>query len=289
MTEDKSTPIPKEGSQINEKLNCGLVMPIAVMKDYPTTQFIDVKQILIDTVKSIEKYDFNPRLVSDSEGEIDIIHKSIVNNLYSDPIVIVDISGRNGNVMLELGLRLAFDKPVIIIKDDKTDYMFDISMIEHVEYPSDLRHNEIETFKEKLKNRIVQTYEKSLGDSGYSPFLKHFQRITVKSIGQDTVDSDKMLEMMNERLSQIEHILSSTSKTISANNYSSLDEEKLVSYMINHFSLDTLPKTSEELINTKFFRNYLAKNQKITSFSDHSLKRAIDITKLYLEKFTGND
>jgi hypothetical protein len=34
--------------------------------------------------------------------------------------------------MFELGMRLAFDKPTVIIKDDKTDYMFDTGIIEHV-------------------------------------------------------------------------------------------------------------------------------------------------------------
>jgi hypothetical protein len=54
------------------------------------------------------------------------------------------VSGKNPNVMFELGIRLAFDKATIIIKDDKTDYSFDTSVIQHIPYPRDLRHNQIE-------------------------------------------------------------------------------------------------------------------------------------------------
>ena len=193
-----------EPSNQDTQIDCGLIMPIAPMPGYSSNQFKDVKSILVDTINSIQEYNFNPRLVSDSNGEVDIIHKSIVNNIYDDPIVVVDISGKNGNVMLELGLRLAFDKPLIIIKDDKTDYMFDISMIEHITYPSDLRHNEIELFKNKIAEKIVKTYQKSIEDSEYSPFLKHFQHIKVKSIGEQNIDQSQMLELILSKLSQME-------------------------------------------------------------------------------------
>lgn len=74
--------------------------------------------------------------------------------MYENPIVVCDVSGKNPNVMFELGIRLAFDKPTIIIKDDKTSYSFDTSPIEHLEYPRDLRYNRIEDFKSKLTDKI---------------------------------------------------------------------------------------------------------------------------------------
>ncbi|EOI00692.1 hypothetical protein UAY_01795 [Enterococcus moraviensis ATCC BAA-383] len=194
MTKDKKI------QKTNNQIKCGLIMPLAPMPGYPDTQFFDVRSILSETISNISQYDFKPRMVSDSPGEIDIIHNSIVNNIYDDPIVVVDISGRNGNVMLELGLRLAFDKPVVIIKDDRTDYMFDISMIEHVSYPADLRHTQILEFQEKLQLKIVKTYEKSLQDKDYSPFLKNFKHIKVQSIGEETIDQDQALSRIDGKL-----------------------------------------------------------------------------------------
>ncbi|WP_353118770.1 hypothetical protein [Myroides odoratus] len=55
-----------------------------------------------------------------------------MNNIYNDEIVVCDVSSKNPNVMFELGLRLAFDKPTIIIKDEKTGYSFDTGVIEHL-------------------------------------------------------------------------------------------------------------------------------------------------------------
>lgn len=194
-----------ESSSKTQQINCGLIMPIAPMTGYPSNQFSDVKSIIVDAVSSIEGYNFIPRLVSDSNGEVDIIHKSIVNNIYDDPIVIVDISGRNGNVMLELGLRLAFDKPVVIIKDDKTEYMFDISMIEHINYPSDLRHNEIEEFQKILSEKVVKTYIKSKSDPDYSPFLKQFQNITVsKGVENHIISEPESLQMILDKITNLE-------------------------------------------------------------------------------------
>ncbi|MBE9924210.1 hypothetical protein G8C88_17225, partial [Enterococcus casseliflavus] len=72
MAENLKQPSKEINMSNDEKINCGLVMPIAAMTDYNISQFSDVKHIIIETVKSISKHNFNPRLVSDSEGEIDI-------------------------------------------------------------------------------------------------------------------------------------------------------------------------------------------------------------------------
>ena len=119
--------------------------------------------------------------------------------------MICDVSGSNPNVLFELGMRLAFDKPTIIIKDDVTDYMFDTSMIEHIEYPSDLRYNTLLKFKETLKMKILKTYETSLSNENYSPFLKHFQNITVKSIDSSSVEVSEALNTMLEDIQQIKN------------------------------------------------------------------------------------
>jgi hypothetical protein len=81
-------------------------------------------------------------MVSDSDDS-GVIHKRIIENLYNNPIVVCDVSGKNPNVMFELGIRLAFDKSTIIVKDHATDYSFDTSPIEHVGYPRDLRFSTV--------------------------------------------------------------------------------------------------------------------------------------------------
>src|SRR5579864_6105042 len=70
-----------------------------------------------------------------------------------------------------LGLRLAFDKPTIIVKDDKTSYSFDTAPIEHLQYPRDLRFSLVVEFKKKLAEKIRATFAKATSDSSYTTFL----------------------------------------------------------------------------------------------------------------------
>jgi hypothetical protein len=145
--------------------------------------WLDVKAIVCD---AINQAGFEPNLVGNAD-DIGVIQKRIVQNPYDNPIVVVDISARNPNVMFELGMRLAFDKPTIVVKDDKTPYAFDTSPIEHVEYPRDLRFQPIVDFKTKLAAKIVATHKSAMTDSNYTTFLKHFGEFAVAKLDKKEV------------------------------------------------------------------------------------------------------
>ncbi|MFA6238125.1 MAG: hypothetical protein WC635_12400 [Bacteriovorax sp.] len=172
-----------------EKLICGIIMPISEIDGCSEEHWGEVHEILIE---AIETTGFDGNLVS-SADEVGIIHKRIIQNLYDNPIVICDVSGKNPNVMFELGLRLAFDKPTIIIKDDKTSYSFDTSAIEHIEYPRDLRFSKIIEFKLKLTEKLRATYEKSNKDANYTTFLKHFGEFTVAKLEKKEVSGQEYI------------------------------------------------------------------------------------------------
>lgn len=150
------------------------------------------KEMLTIISQSIENAGFTPNLVSNSE-DIGVIQKRIVQNLYENPILVCDVSGKNPNVMFELGMRLAFDKPTIIIKDNKTSYSFDTSPIEHLEYPRDLRFSKIVEFKEKLTEKIKKTYERAGKSDDYSTFLKHFGSFKVAKIDTEEVTKEDLI------------------------------------------------------------------------------------------------
>ena len=167
---DKQKQIVKD-----QKKKCGIIMPIAQTTDYPKDHWKEVLNILVEAISETE---FEPRLVSDDVA-IGLIHERIVNNIYTDEIVVCDVSSKNPNVMFELGLRLAFDKPTIIIKDEKTGYSFDTGVIEHLNYPSSLRFKDIIEFKNELTKKINATYQKSITEENFSPFLKSFGRTII--------------------------------------------------------------------------------------------------------------
>lgn len=181
------------------RMKCGIIMPIAETEGYNRDHWKDVLTILVDAVKET---DFEPRLVSDDVA-IGLIHDRIVTNIYNDEIVICDVSSKNPNVMFELGLRLAFDKPTIIIKDEKTGYSFDTGVIEHIPYPSSLRFGDILEFKNELIKRINATFKKSKEEPNYSPFLKSFGKTIVPASIQTTEIPEG--KFILEQLSDLRH------------------------------------------------------------------------------------
>lgn len=171
----------KNNSDDNKKnsestsLTVGIVMPISAIDGCTAEHWSDVKSIITEAVDSIETPKFEAKLVSEA-NDVGIIHNRIIAGVYSSDIVVCDVSGKNPNVMFELGMRLAFDKPVVIIKDERTDYSFDTSAIEHLTYPRDLRFHPITVFKTTLAAKILATHN-SHKNNPEASFLKTFGTI----------------------------------------------------------------------------------------------------------------
>jgi len=75
---------------------------------------------------------------------IDILTKIVESDL-----VICDLSGKNPNVLYELGIRQAFNLPTVLIKDNKTDKIFDIQGLRYTEYSQSLR---VDTVRQQIKS-----------------------------------------------------------------------------------------------------------------------------------------
>ncbi len=168
---------------------CGLIMPMSAWDSCPETHWDDVRDIL---TAAIEDAGFEANLVSDAD-DVGVIQKRIIQNVYENPIVVCDVSGKNPNVMFELGMRLAFDKPVVIVKDDKTSYTFDTSPIEHLGYPRDLRFNQIVQFKSDLTEKLQGTYVRATKDADFTPFLKHFGKFTVAKLDTKEIPTSEYI------------------------------------------------------------------------------------------------
>ncbi len=146
------------------------------------------KEVLSIITSAVAETGLEPNLVSES-SDVGVIQKRIVQNLYDNKVVVCDISARNPNVMFELGMRLAFDKPVIIIKDDVTPYSFDTSPVEHLTYPRDLRFSAIVEFKEKLTKKIKAVAVSDQQDS----FLKSFGKFRVAELSVESAPVDTII------------------------------------------------------------------------------------------------
>jgi hypothetical protein len=146
--------------------------------------------------------------------------------------------------MFELGLRLAFDKPTIIIKDEKTGYSFDTGVVEHIEYPSSLRFNQIVNFKERLKKAINATYDKSKADIHYSPFLKSFgKKIIPASIHSQEIPESQFILSELSKLGQEIKALRIDQMTYTSNNFKlsnfSIPPYGIVNKLIDEYQAST--------------------------------------------------
>lgn len=199
----KSSEVPEEAKpegDADSARSCGIVMPISSIDGCSTEHWAEVLRILKEV--AIEA-GYTPMLVSDA-NDVGIIQKRIIQNLYGNDLVVCDVSAKNPNVMFELGLRLAFDKATIIVKDDATDYSFDTSPIEHLEYPRDLRYTKILKFRSDLKRKMIGTREKFDKDPSASTFLKEFGEFHVARLNTKVVSQDEYLvEALSEIRSEI--------------------------------------------------------------------------------------
>ena len=110
-------------SQTDNK-ECFVIMPLSEVEGYDKGHFQTVYEDLIKP--AVENAGYNP-MKADEVGKTNLIHLDILQRLMNAPIVICDLSTRNPNVLFELGVRQAFDKPVVLIQEKGTPKIFDIS------------------------------------------------------------------------------------------------------------------------------------------------------------------
>lgn len=217
------------GVVANDEFKIGIVGPISDSKDiadcYTVEHWAKVRKIIEDSYSMIPM-----KLVSESNSS-GIILDTIIQHLAEYDLIICDTSSNNPNVMFELGLRLAFDKPVILIKDELTEYSFDISLIEHVEYTSNLEYASMLKFQKTLSDRINH-----IKNNGTDSFLSHFPVTSVNNSlpqrevsGYDAFKND--FEKLIPLLSETKHLLS-------------LENRNSIS-MINNSAQVNLPSVSE--------------------------------------------
>ena len=180
---------------------CGIVRPIADMGDYTFAHWEEVHAIISEAAADAG---YKPRLVSENES-VGVILSNIVSNLFSDPIVICDVSGKNPNVMFELGMRIAFEKPVIIITDDATSYSFDISPVKHLTYPRSLRYEKINSFKADLAAAIVATVA-ARNEPDHKGYLQQFGPIKVADLAPNDVSMKEVIEGLRDMSHRIRAI-----------------------------------------------------------------------------------
>lgn len=97
----------------------------------------------------------------DSDTASRLIAESILEKIEQANLILCDLSSHNANVFLELGWALRADKPFILIKDDLTDYAFDLNQ----QYIFNYSHSLQPIILREEISRLTATIGRTLNDS----------------------------------------------------------------------------------------------------------------------------
>lgn len=140
----------------NKKEKCFVIMPISDQGDYPKGHFQKVyEQIFVPAIKEAGYDAFRV----DEDNMCTQIVEKIFKAIQECPMALCDLSNRNPNVLYELGIRQAYDKPVVLVQDDKTERIFDISGINTISYNSSRLYEEVLDARGKITEAILTMKE----------------------------------------------------------------------------------------------------------------------------------
>lgn len=144
----------KESKKEQPSNDCFIIMPVTDPEGYDKGHF---KKVYEDIFKiACEKAGFNP-IRSDEVKQTNLIHLDILQKLIDSPMAICDLSNRNPNVLFELGLRQAFDKPTVLVQEVGTPKIFDISPLRYSEYRKELKYREVLEDQRFIADALIAT------------------------------------------------------------------------------------------------------------------------------------
>jgi hypothetical protein len=160
---------------LGESSNAGSLVAFVAMpfsektSAFPKGYFDEVLKHLI--TPAAVKANFNARTAKKAGSEV--IQSTIVNDLDSADLVIVDLTEHNPNVLFELGMRIAFDKPVCLIRAKGTAAIFDIDhMLRVYDYNPCMWPSTLEIDVPALTEHITETWKNKDGDRSYLRILR---------------------------------------------------------------------------------------------------------------------
>ncbi|HHQ5792251.1 TPA: hypothetical protein ACSRG3_000545 [Klebsiella pneumoniae] len=180
---------------------CFVIMPIADMAGYDSRHFDRVYNHLIKPACDTAGF---KTVRADEVNNSNLIVLDILKRIVESDIAICDLSGRNPNVMYELGLRQAFNKKTVLIKDDRTISPFDVQAFRYCEYDSSLRIDNAFNNIKSLEKAIISTFEADTNDVNS---IVQLLRIEPAKVGEKTQLSKQdtlIFETLNQILNRID-------------------------------------------------------------------------------------
>jgi hypothetical protein len=144
-----------------EKPKCFVIMPFTSPAGYDKEHFSRVYEYLLKP--ACTEAGFEPSR-ADETAQTNHIMLDVLRKTVESEMVLCDLSGRNPNVLYELGIRQAFNKPVTLVKDRQTSRVFDVDGLRTLEYDSSLRIDVAALDKARIVESLKGTAAPKTGD-----------------------------------------------------------------------------------------------------------------------------
>lgn len=181
--------------------DCFIIMPIADCDGYDKGHFSKVYEDIFKP--ACVNANFRP-VRADEVKQTNLIHLDILQKLIDSPMAICDLSSRNPNVLFELGLRQAFDKPTVLVQEVGTPKIFDIAPLRYTEYRKELRYREVLEDQENLTEVILATKEATDNGKGVNSIVNILSLAGPASLKEvSDQDSSKLLQLVRAEMSEM--------------------------------------------------------------------------------------
>jgi hypothetical protein len=169
-------------------------MPIAEQDGYEKEHFNKVYEDLFKVACNMSN--LNP-IRADEVKQTNLIHLDILQKLIDSPIAICDLSSRNPNVLFELGIRQAFDKPTVLVQEIGTPKIFDISPLRYFEYRKELKYREVIEDQICISDALISTQEAAQKGDGVNSIISLLSLSSPASLKEvSDSDSTKMMQVI---------------------------------------------------------------------------------------------
>jgi hypothetical protein len=142
----------------------------------------------------------------------ELIQAGIIKNIEKADLVLCDMSTLNPNVFFEFGIRTAVNKPVCIVKDEKTEKVpFDTTILNYHDYSSELRPwNQ----KEQVERLVLHIQESMNGSDGQNALWKYFGLSTRAVLTEGAVSKDDKLDLLTLKVDGLSRLIEQQRKPL---------------------------------------------------------------------------
>lgn len=179
----------------NKNNQCFVIMPISDPEDYEPGHFKCVYEDIL--IPAIKEAGYTPKRADDDKSS-SMIQVNIIQDIIESPMAVCDLSSRNPNVLFELGIRQAFDLPVVLVQEEGTPRIFDISTINTIDYRKTLLYRCVIEDRKKIKEAILQTKD---NNKGINSIVKLLGKNPAEK--KEGIDDNALLYTMSNQIQSI--------------------------------------------------------------------------------------